>query len=120
MSHRSKAHFQQAVSSSLLGRKERTPALTTDDGTEKLKKRIYSCPRPDCPNEYKQLSGLKYHLAHVSPSWIFHIISEAHNVIFQGHREETLPTQLDLVPPALAKRVEEKLHGKASSPTEVR
>lgn len=76
MLHRSKAHFQQALSSSLLGRKEATPVSTTDDGADKPQKRVHPCPRADCPKEYKQLSGLRYHLAHVSTWEDFLLLSK--------------------------------------------
>ncbi|KAI0651537.1 hypothetical protein C8Q79DRAFT_933915 [Trametes meyenii] len=59
----------------------------------KPKCKLHPCPHPGCGKQYKQLSGLRYHLSH-------------------GHVEE-LPMQLDVVPPALARIVAEK--GQASS-----
>ncbi|KIP06925.1 hypothetical protein PHLGIDRAFT_106353 [Phlebiopsis gigantea 11061_1 CR5-6] len=83
----SKSHFQQAVSAKL-----RSEAADAVPDASDPKKKVFSCTRPDCPNQYKQLSGLRYHLKH-------------------GHSPE-LPTQLDSIPPALAKKVEQKIQGK--------
>ncbi|KAL1951754.1 hypothetical protein VTO73DRAFT_903 [Trametes versicolor] len=58
----------------------------------KPKRKLHPCPHPGCGKQYKQLSGLRYHLSH-------------------GHAEE-LPMQLDVVPPTLARMVAEK--GRAS------
>ncbi|KAI0374497.1 hypothetical protein BV20DRAFT_1118498 [Pilatotrama ljubarskyi] len=54
----------------------------------KPRRKLHPCPRPGCGKQYKQLSGLRYHLSH-------------------GHVEE-LPMQLDVVPPTLARMVAEK------------
>ncbi|KAI0768607.1 hypothetical protein BD413DRAFT_479387 [Trametes elegans] len=56
----------------------------------KPKRKLHPCPRPGCGKQYKQLSGLRYHLSH-------------------GHMDE-LPMQLDYVPPTLARMVEEETH----------
>ncbi|KAI0666343.1 hypothetical protein C8Q78DRAFT_1060895 [Trametes maxima] len=58
----------------------------------KPKRKLHPCPHHGCSKQYKQLSGLRYHLSH-------------------GHVEE-LPMQLDVVPPTLARIVAEK--GQAS------
>ncbi|KAJ3558410.1 hypothetical protein NM688_g944 [Phlebia brevispora] len=83
----SKAHFQRAVTASLV---ERANA-DEDDAGKRMK--FHKCPRPNCPNKYRQLSGLRYHLAH-------------------GHQEESLPTQLEDVPPTLAKKIAKKMEGR--------
>ena len=31
----------------------------------KIKRKTFPCPHPGCPKEYKQVSGLRYHLTHV-------------------------------------------------------
>ncbi|KAI0639083.1 hypothetical protein C8Q77DRAFT_1213751 [Trametes polyzona] len=59
-----------------------------DARAPKPKRKLHPCPRPGCGKQYKQLSGLRYHLSH-------------------GHVEE-LPMQLDVVPPVLARMVAEK------------
>jgi hypothetical protein len=69
----SKAHFQHAITSSLvvssyicgLAVPESVEAPMPSEGEDKTKKQ-YKCPHENCPNRYKQLSGLRYHLAHVS------------------------------------------------------
>lgn len=33
--------------------------------SQKVKRKVHPCPRPGCGKEYKQLSGLRYHLTHV-------------------------------------------------------
>lgn len=78
----SKAHFQKAVESM---------ALIPGAGVMvKGSKKVHPCPHPRCPNRYKQLSGLRYHLSH-------------------GHPDpQDLPAQLDVVPPALVRRIAEK------------
>lgn len=42
------------------------PTEWTDAPTGGSKKKLFSCTFPNCPNQYKQMSGLRYHLAHVS------------------------------------------------------
>ncbi|KIJ68706.1 hypothetical protein HYDPIDRAFT_24960 [Hydnomerulius pinastri MD-312] len=98
----SKAHFQHAITSTYvtsyiagLSVPASVEASTTE-GDDKTKKQ-YSCPHQDCPNRYKQLSGLRYHLAH-------------------GHPPE-LPAQLDLVPPALSRKLAEKMRSQGSAPS---
>lgn len=80
----SKAHFQQALSSakfSLLSpvdgsrepsvpRAVELPSNIQAIAKQKNKK-VHPCPHHNCPNVYKQLSGLRYHLAHVRISWLF-------------------------------------------------
>ncbi|KAG9314620.1 hypothetical protein JVU11DRAFT_5425 [Chiua virens] len=65
----------------------------SSEGEDKTKKQ-YKCPHENCPNRYKQLSGLRYHLAH-------------------GHPVD-LPKQLDLVPPALSRKLAEKMRVQGS------
>lgn len=100
----SKAHFQHAIVSTFVTSyidgltvpyAEASPA----EGEDKTKKQ-YSCPHKGCPNRYKQLSGLRYHLAH-------------------GHPTD-LPVQLDLVPPALSRKLAEKMRkdGAGSQPSD--
>lgn len=67
----SKAHFRQALSSAALttsaANDHPAPSSVSDfpsSGSLKTKK-LHSCPHPDCSNRYKQVSGLRYHLAHV-------------------------------------------------------
>ncbi|EKM60799.1 uncharacterized protein PHACADRAFT_246943 [Phanerochaete carnosa HHB-10118-sp] len=87
----SRVHFQQAVTAKLLSERQSTDSPADDVSSEAPKKRVYRCTQPSCPNQYKQLSGLKYHLAH-------------------GHSQaQQLPTQLDMLPPALAKKVEQQI-----------
>ncbi|KAI9572691.1 hypothetical protein HD554DRAFT_2014921 [Boletus coccyginus] len=103
----SKAHFQHAITSSYvssyisgLAIPESVEASVSSEGEDKTKK-LYKCPHENCPNRYKQLSGLRYHLAH-------------------GHPVD-LPKQLDLVPPALSRKLAEKMRiqgqGQGSSPS---
>ncbi|KAI0336158.1 hypothetical protein GY45DRAFT_585147 [Cubamyces sp. BRFM 1775] len=64
----------------------------TRSGRAKAPK-VHACPHPGCGKQYKQMSGLRYHLSH-------------------GHLE-ALPMQLDAVPPTLARLVAEKSHTSA-------
>lgn len=60
-SYSSRAHYQQALS-------ERT-TLSEDgaDGQGSTKAaKLFRCLRPGCRHQYKQLSGLRYHMVHVS------------------------------------------------------
>jgi hypothetical protein len=66
--HRSsKAHFRQALlnrfpaSSSLPS----VPELSTG-AKQSILRKMHKCPHEGCLNEYKQKSGLRYHLSHVS------------------------------------------------------
>ncbi|KAF9243835.1 hypothetical protein BU15DRAFT_42731 [Melanogaster broomeanus] len=102
----SKAHFQFAITStyvtsyiSSLSVPASGEGSTSAEGEDKTK-RQYVCPHNNCPNRYKQLSGLRYHLAH-------------------GHPTE-VPEQLDLVPPALSRKLAEKMRfqGSTASPSE--
>lgn len=68
----SKAHFQHAITSSFvssyindLAVPTSVEASTSTEGEDRTKKQ-YKCPHENCPNRYKQLSGLRYHLAHAS------------------------------------------------------
>lgn len=67
----SKAHFLQAITSitSTSPSTGQPPALET---SRKLKRptRTHPCPHANCPQVYKQLSGLRYHLSHVSPPYL--------------------------------------------------
>ncbi|TBU34921.1 hypothetical protein BD311DRAFT_745232 [Dichomitus squalens] len=56
--------------------------------SQKPKRKLHPCPHPGCSKQYKQLSGLRYHLSH-------------------GH-VDALPLQLEVVPPTLARMVAEK------------
>ncbi|KAI6045097.1 hypothetical protein EDC04DRAFT_3105251 [Pisolithus marmoratus] len=90
----SKAHFQHAITSTYLtpymeGLSVPASVEASTSGQTETKKKQYACPHESCPNRYKQLSGLRYHLAHGHPS--------------------DLPAQLDLVPPALSRKLEEKM-----------
>ncbi|KAF8559370.1 hypothetical protein OG21DRAFT_1503273 [Imleria badia] len=102
----SKAHFQHAITSSFvssyisgLAVPASVEASTSNQGEDKTKKQ-YKCPHENCPNRYKQLSGLRYHLAH-------------------GHPVD-LPKQLDLVPPALSRKLAEKMRIRGSAPSSER
>ncbi|KAG8220063.1 hypothetical protein J3R82DRAFT_1081 [Butyriboletus roseoflavus] len=102
----SKAHFQHAITSSIVSSYISGLAVPTcvdastvasSEGEDKTKKQ-YKCPHENCPNRYKQLSGLRYHLAH-------------------GHPVD-IPKQLDLVPPALSRKLAEKMRVQAPSSSE--
>jgi len=87
----SRAHFQHAISSALLAKPSMdgvTSSTVVPDGPKKTKK-LYACTHPRCRKVYRQLSGLRYHLLH-------------------GHPQE-MPAQLEVVPPALARKVAEKM-----------
>ena len=64
----SKAHFLQAITSftSTVPSTAQPPALETPR-KQKRPLRTHPCPHANCPQVYKQLSGLRYHLSHVSP-----------------------------------------------------
>ena len=68
--------FQQALSSGQVifnihyHRADHPPSNSQPTLKAKAKK-MHLCPHPDCPNQYKQLSGLRYHLAHVRISHLF-------------------------------------------------
>lgn len=111
----SKAHFQQAISATLTRRVESAAADAADAPTGGLKKKLFTCTFPNCPNQYKQMSGLRYHLAHVSDvaSRLASISPLTRLGPGQGHSQQ-LPTQLDYVPPALARKVADKLQGRVS------
>ncbi|TFK57621.1 hypothetical protein OE88DRAFT_1651452 [Heliocybe sulcata] len=104
----SKAHFIKAISTTSA---PSSPPVTPDDETNPAsaaanssdsgstttvrvsankteKRKEHRCPHPSCPNVYKQLSGLRYHLLH------------AHH--------HGLPVQLSDVPPTLARKIKEK------------
>jgi hypothetical protein len=73
---RSKAHFSQALLDQYLQRRKRgqeqamnsssasgNDAVGEDQGNKRKK---HPCPHDGCPNVYRQKSGLRYHLSHVS------------------------------------------------------
>lgn len=63
-SQSSKVHFQQALSATRS--MDDTPDNTQAPAEDASKnKKVHSCPYPDCPKQYKQLSGLRYHISHV-------------------------------------------------------
>lgn len=101
----SKAHFQHAIVStfvtSYIDGLTVPPAEVSPGESDDKTKKQYSCPHQGCPNRYKQLSGLRYHLTH-------------------GHPTD-LPVQLDLVPPALSRKLAEKMRkdGTGSLPLEI-
>ena len=66
----SKAHFLQAITSftSTVPSTAQPPASETPR-KQKRPARTHPCPHANCPQVYKQLSGLRYHLSHVSPSY---------------------------------------------------
>ncbi|KDQ54875.1 hypothetical protein JAAARDRAFT_37988 [Jaapia argillacea MUCL 33604] len=100
----SKAHFIAALRSTQPSSSSDTscaPGLETSEmphvvnttainipAPENKRKKSHSCPHPSCPNVYKQLSGLRYHLQH------------AHH--------HHLPVQLSDVPPTLARKMKQK------------
>ncbi|KAI0080031.1 hypothetical protein K474DRAFT_1705048 [Panus rudis PR-1116 ss-1] len=84
----SKEHFIKALASSTATQEPINDAVEGIKETPKPKKKIHRCPHEGCVREYKQKSGLRYHLTH-------------------GHHET--PAQLDVVPPTLAKKVAEKM-----------
>ncbi|KAI0963145.1 hypothetical protein AcW1_000307 [Taiwanofungus camphoratus] len=91
----SKVHFQQALSNNPPVPADGAVTSGTSDeqqGTVVKAKKTFACPHPQCLNQYKQLSGLRYHLLHGHP--------------------QNLPAQLDVVPPALARKMAEKLRTK--------
>lgn len=92
----SKAHFLQAITSitSAVPSTGQPPASETSR-KQKRPTRTHPCPHLNCPQVYKQLSGLRYHLSH-------------------GHSHKS-PAQLDSVPPTLARKVTEKLQRQAAN-----
>lgn len=77
----SPAHFQQAVQTTLSSSSDPLPELDETPSEE----RHYRCDVEGCRKVYRQLSGLKYHRT-------------------KGH-PPTIPTQLQVVPPSLARRL---------------
>lgn len=89
--------------------------------SERLTRKLHLCPHPGCSKEYKQLSGLRYHLTHVRPpsrllfAWgLLHCGADISVGLtrqcvthVQGHAD-ALPLQLDIVPPTLARMVAKK------------
>ncbi|KAL5534629.1 hypothetical protein ACEPAG_1092 [Sanghuangporus baumii] len=61
------------------------PTCSSDNVPRGGAKRTHKCPHSGCLKEYKQLSGLRYHLLH-------------------GHPKD-IPTQFDTVPPRIAKQL---------------
>ncbi|KAN0124953.1 hypothetical protein V8E52_001505 [Russula decolorans] len=92
----SKAHFLQAITSftSTVPSTAHPPASEMPR-RQKRPARTHPCPHANCPQVYKQLSGLRYHLSH-------------------GHSHKS-PAQLDSVPPTLARKVTEKLQRQTAS-----
>ncbi|KAI5119921.1 hypothetical protein M0805_000886 [Coniferiporia weirii] len=93
----SKVHYQRTFSVAATAKKKRikktiTPEEASADHApleeelpSKPTRKLHKCPYSDCSNEYKQLSGLRYHLLHGHP--------------------KNLPAQLDSVPPTIARRL---------------
>lgn len=90
----SKVHYQDVYSRTTASRQQSadhipgSDATGTDspDGNSSITtKRVHKCPHPGCVKEYKQLSGLRYHLLH-------------------GHPKD-MPAQLSAVPPRIAKEL---------------
>ncbi|KZV63133.1 hypothetical protein PENSPDRAFT_221890 [Peniophora sp. CONT] len=77
----SKDHFRQALASA-------PPNSSMNGEVSKKGRKTHPCTYPGCPNVYKQLAGLRYHLKH-------------------GHPTDS-PAQLEAVPPTLAKKVSER------------
>jgi len=86
----SKVHFQQALerSYSLQSDSFNGPGAPEASGAKSSKK-VHPCPHHGCRKQYKQISGLRYHLAH-------------------GHPQDR-PAQLDVIPPGLARKLAEKV-----------
>ena len=81
---------------------------------QKPKRKVHPCPRAGCGKEYKQLSGLRYHLTHVrrlrnTPVFRMFCVLTDSCLRAQGHMDSTMPVQLDVVPPTLARMVAEKV-----------
>lgn len=96
----SKAHFQRALSATI--------SRQLDAGADDIKLKLHRCPHKNCPNQYKQLSGLRYHLSHVRTTPCSVEVYHPADPILQGHQQQ-LPTQLNDVPPTLARRVALKI-----------
>ncbi|KAL5518582.1 hypothetical protein ACEPAH_265 [Sanghuangporus vaninii] len=61
------------------------PTCSSDNVPRGGAKRTHKCPHPGCLKEYKQLSGLRYHLLHGHP--------------------KNIPTQFNTVPPRIAEQL---------------
>lgn len=112
----SKAHFQQALAviqpAGPTAGGTSTPVNDShSDESQPKPRKIYPCPHPGCRNQYKQLSGLRYHLARVR---LHSVCARIMLTYSQGHPTE-LPVQLDIVPPSLARKVAEKQRRRDSS-----
>ncbi|KAI0257317.1 hypothetical protein BJV78DRAFT_27052 [Lactifluus subvellereus] len=92
----SKAHFLQAITT-FTSTVPATAQVATSGISRKQRRsaKTHPCPHANCPQVYKQLSGLRYHLSH-------------------GHSHKS-PVQLDSVPPTLARKVTEKLQRQAAN-----
>jgi myb proto-oncogene protein len=92
----SKAHFLQAITT-FTSTVPSTAHLPAPEASRKQKRpaKTHPCPHANCPQVYKQLSGLRYHLSH-------------------GHSHKS-PVQLDIVPPTLARKVTERLQRQAAN-----
>jgi len=81
-SSRSKAHFSQALldqySHQQKKKQERSKNSSSASGNNTIgedqgtKRKKHPCPHDGCPNIYRQKSGLRYHLSHVSLDDLIH------------------------------------------------
>ncbi len=67
----SKAHFLQAITT-FTSTVPATAHLPAPETSRKQKRpaKTHPCPHVNCPQVYKQLSGLRYHLSHVSRPYL--------------------------------------------------
>ena len=67
----SKAHFLQAITTftSTVPANAHLPSPETSR-KQKRPAKTHPCPHANCPQVYKQLSGLRYHLSHVSRHYL--------------------------------------------------
>ncbi|OCH88612.1 hypothetical protein OBBRIDRAFT_72190 [Obba rivulosa] len=89
----SKVHFQQALETYSVEIPEGSNVSGAPEtfGIKERPKKVFPCPLAGCRKQYKQLSGLRYHLAH-------------------GHLQDQ-PAQLNVIPPGLARKLAEKVVG---------
>jgi len=68
----SKAHFLQAITTftSTVPSTAPLPAAPETSRKQKRPAKTHPCPHANCPQVYKQLSGLRYHLSHVSRPYL--------------------------------------------------
>ncbi|KLO20426.1 hypothetical protein SCHPADRAFT_5966 [Schizopora paradoxa] len=83
----SKAHFKQVLSTVALRNSQDNEGTEPSSPNAPLvkKRKTHDCHYEGCTKSYKQLSGLRYHLQHGHP--------------------DTVPLQLDVVPPTIARRM---------------